>query len=88
MQARGVADGYALRLKHHNPAIHNRAQPAEATARACFDAVEQVRYEALGANGYNGIRANLGAALEQRIAAIRSPGPNVPIRCLCPRPWR
>jgi cobaltochelatase CobT len=68
MQARGVADGYALRLRHHNAAVHNRAQPAEATARACFDAVEQVRYEALGANGYSGIRANLGAALEQRIA--------------------
>jgi cobaltochelatase CobT len=68
MQARGVADGYALRIKHHNAALHNRAQPAEATARACFDAIEQVRYEALGANEYDGVRYNLGVALQQRIA--------------------
>ncbi|WP_374530295.1 cobaltochelatase subunit CobT, partial [Novosphingobium sp.] len=39
----------------------------EPTARACYDAVEQVRYEALGANAYAGVRANLDAAQLVRI---------------------
>ncbi|WP_068073110.1 cobaltochelatase subunit CobT [Novosphingobium lentum] len=67
-EARGVADSFALRLRHHNEALHNRAAPGEAVARACFDAVEQVRYEALGSKAYSGMRSNLDAALMQRIA--------------------
>jgi len=69
MEARGFADSYALRLKHHDEALHRKHAPAEATARACFDAVEAVRYEALGANFYAGMRDNLGAALDMRIAS-------------------
>ena len=68
-QARGVADGFALRLKHHNEALHARNAPAEPTARACYDAVETVRYEALGSDGYVGMRDNLDAALTARIAS-------------------
>ena len=67
-QARGVADGFALRLKHHNEVLHARHAPAEPTARACYDAVEAVRYEALGSTGFGGMRGNLSAALEARIA--------------------
>ena len=69
MQARGAADGFALRLRHHNAALHARHMPAEPVARACFDAVEQVRYEALGARDYAGVRGNLAAALEQQVAS-------------------
>ena len=68
-EARGAADGMALRLRHHNAALHQRHIPAEPVARACFDAVEQVRYEALGARDYDGMRTNLAAALERRVAA-------------------
>jgi cobaltochelatase CobT len=67
--ARGFADSYALRLRHHNEALHARHAPAEATARACYDAVETVRYEALGARDYAGMRGNLDAAVEQRTAS-------------------
>ena len=78
-EARGAADSMALRLRHHNPVLHARKMPAEPAARACYDAIEQVRFEALGANAYAGVRDNLGAALDQRIAAdpitrIASPG--------------
>ncbi|MBS3930245.1 MAG: cobaltochelatase subunit CobT [Sphingomonadales bacterium] len=66
MEARGFADSFALRLRHHNEALHARHAPAEPTARACFDAVEQVRYEALGAKGYAGMRHNLDAAQQVR----------------------
>lgn len=68
MEARGFADSFALRLRHHDDALHARHAPAEPVARACYDAVEQVRYEALGANAYAGVRANLDAAQVVRTA--------------------
>ncbi len=69
MEARGFADSFALKMRHHNEAIHARSAPAEPVARACFDAIEQVRYEALGANAYAGIRDNLDAATRLRLAS-------------------
>jgi len=66
-EARGVADSFALRLRHHNEALHRRAAPAEPVARACYDAIERVRYEAIGGRDYAGMRGNLNAATEQRI---------------------
>jgi len=64
--ARGFADSFALRLRHHNAALHNRRAPVEPAARAVYDAVETVRYEALGSKNYAGMRANLTAALDMR----------------------
>ena len=68
-QARGFADGFALRLKHHNEALHARGAPAEPTARACYDAIEAVRYEALGSDGFAGMRDNLDAATAVRVGS-------------------
>ena len=67
MEARGFADSFSLRLRHHNERLHARNAPSEPAARACYDAVELVRYEALGANNYAGMRDNLDAALNIRI---------------------
>jgi cobaltochelatase CobT len=67
-EARGFADSFALRLRHHDEGLHRRAMPAEPEARACYDAVERVRYEALGENNYAGMRGNLASATEQRTA--------------------
>ena len=69
MEARGFADSFALKLRHHNEALHGRHAPAEPMARACYDAVELVRYEALGAKDYAGIRENLDASLLMRTAS-------------------
>ncbi|MBA3053926.1 MAG: cobaltochelatase subunit CobT [Sphingomonadales bacterium] len=66
-QARGFADSFALRLKHHNEALHARHAPAEPSARACYDAAELVRYEALGSRDFAGMRGNLDAALNLRV---------------------
>jgi cobaltochelatase CobT len=66
-EARGAADAFALRLRHHDATLHNRHAPAEAVARAVFDAAEQARVEALGSVGMDGITANLTSALEQRM---------------------
>ncbi|MBM0170277.1 cobaltochelatase subunit CobT [Altererythrobacter sp. C41] len=68
-EARGFADSFALKLRHHNAALHARGAPSEPVARACYDMAEQVRYEALGANNFNGIRENLDAAVELRTAS-------------------
>ncbi|BEV01417.1 cobaltochelatase subunit CobT [Novosphingobium olei] len=68
-EARGFADSMALRLRLHNEAVHRAGAPAEPVARAAYDAIEQVRYEALGSEGYAGIRGNIGAATDVRVAS-------------------
>jgi cobaltochelatase CobT len=60
---RGQADALALRLAHHDDAEHARLRPAGADARAVFDAVEDMRVQALGANAMKGVSNNLTAAL-------------------------
>jgi cobaltochelatase CobT len=67
MEARGFADSFALKLRHHDDRLHMRHAPAEPAARACYDAVELVRYEALGSRRYAGMRDNLDAALMNRV---------------------
>lgn len=68
-EARGFADSFALKLRHHNVDLHSKNAPPEATARACYDEFERVRYEALGANNFGGIKANLESATELRVAS-------------------
>jgi cobaltochelatase CobT len=67
MEARGFADSFALKIRHHNDSLHAKNAPGEPTARAAYDAVEAVRYEALGSRAYAGMRANLDAANDVRI---------------------
>lgn len=66
-EARGFADGMALRLRHHNDAVHAANRPGDPTAGAVFDAIEAARVEALGAKAMAGVRANLAHALEMRM---------------------
>jgi cobaltochelatase CobT len=66
-EARGFADAAALRLRHHNPRLHQRYAPGDEVARAVFDAAEQARFEALGARGMAGVRANLARLAELRM---------------------
>ncbi|MFZ2029488.1 MAG: cobaltochelatase subunit CobT [Vitreimonas sp.] len=60
---RGQADGLALRLAHHDDAQHIKLRPQGIDARAVFDAVEDARVQALGANAMKGVAKNLTAAL-------------------------
>ena len=66
-EARGFADGYALKLRHHNAGLHARTAPADAVAKAVFDAVEQARVEGIGSRGMAGVRDNLNSALDMRL---------------------
>ena len=63
---RGNADAAALRLRHHDRDTHLRRMPAEESARAAFEALEQARVEALGARAMAGVASNLGAAMEEK----------------------
>ncbi len=63
---RGVGDSLALRLACHDPAVHRAHAPVGKDARAVYDAVEQARVEALGANRMSGVADNLSAMLEER----------------------
>ncbi|MGE3303764.1 MAG: cobaltochelatase subunit CobT [Hyphomonadaceae bacterium] len=63
---RGVADGLALRIAHHDAGAHAARRPAGAGARELFDAAEDMRCQALGANALQGVAANLTAALEEK----------------------
>jgi cobaltochelatase CobT len=66
-EARGFADGMALKLRHHDTALHARGRPGDPLAGAVFDAVEGARVEALGARAMAGVRANLTHALDMRM---------------------
>jgi cobaltochelatase CobT len=66
-EARGAADAVALRLRHHDSALHAAHAPMDVEARAVFDALETARVEALGARAMGGVRENLAHLTEARI---------------------
>ncbi|PZO91661.1 MAG: cobaltochelatase subunit CobT [Sphingomonas sanxanigenens] len=66
-EARGFADSFALRLRYHDAAMHVRGAPADAVARAVFDAAEQARIEAIGTKSMAGVAGNLDSALRLRM---------------------
>ncbi len=65
---RGQGDAIALKLACHNAKTHRKHLPQGETARAIFDAVEQARCEAVGANRMAGVAENLTAMLDDRYA--------------------
>ncbi|OSQ39478.1 cobaltochelatase subunit CobT [Thalassospira mesophila] len=58
---RGVADGWALKLRHHDAALHQKRMPESAEAQAVYEALETARYEAVGSRYFPGVRKNLRA---------------------------
>jgi cobaltochelatase CobT len=61
--ARGTADGFAMRRKHHNEAVHNRYLPPGPMARELFEAMEAARCEAVGAREMPGTLGNIDARI-------------------------
>ena len=60
---RGASDAIALRLRHHDDAVHNARMPARREARDVYDALEQARVETVGSHHMAGVAANLRARL-------------------------
>ncbi len=63
---RGAADGLALRFAHHDDTAHTTHRPSGSHARDLYDAVEEMRVQALGANALKGVSDNLAAALTDK----------------------
>jgi cobaltochelatase CobT len=63
---RGAADAAALRLRHHDAPLHARYLPRSTAARAAFEALEQARCEAIGAQERIGVASNLRALLDDK----------------------
>ncbi len=62
---RGAADSVALRLRHHDDAVHAARSPARREAREVYDALEQARVEVVGGTHMSGVAANLRARLAE-----------------------
>lgn len=62
---RGLADSYALRVRHHDETLHSRRTPSGLHARRLFDSIEQIRVEALGCRELAGVAKNINARLEE-----------------------
>lgn len=69
--SRGAGDAMALRLRHHQAAIHTRYRPPGSGAAEIFDALERARVEALGARAMPGVGKNLDAALAHELRGAR-----------------
>ncbi len=66
---RGAADSLALRIRHHDDAIHNARMPARREAKETYDALEQARVEIVGATHMAGVAHNLYARLSDECEA-------------------
>jgi cobaltochelatase CobT len=64
---RGLADQLALRVAHHDDGIHVKAKPRSPEGVLVYDALEQARIEAIGANALVGVRENLAAVWEHAV---------------------
>jgi len=62
---RGAADALALRLRHHDDAVHAARMPARREAKDVYDALEQARVEVVGARHMDGVAHNLRARLAE-----------------------
>src|SRR5471030_1182415 len=64
---RGLAYQMALRVSHHDDAVHARAKPKSLDGAQVYDALEQARIEAIGANALIGVKENLAAVWDQSV---------------------
>jgi cobaltochelatase CobT len=62
---RGAADALALRLRHHDDAVHAARMPARREAKDVYDALEQARVEVIGSRHMEGVAQNLRARLAE-----------------------
>jgi len=70
---RGHADALALNAACHDSKLHARLAPAASDARSIFEAVEQARVEAVGAQRMSGVADNLAAKMDARFEAAPAP---------------
>ena len=68
-EAARCVDSLALRLRHHDDAVHAARMPQRREARDAYDALEQARVETVGSHFMSGVSANLRAKLTEECEA-------------------
>ncbi len=66
---RGAADSLALRIRHHDDAVHAARMPGRREAKDVYDALEQARVEVVGSRHMAGVASNLRARLADECEA-------------------
>jgi len=61
---RGIGDQFALRTRHHDPALHARYTPNGGPAQEMFEWIEEARIASIGSLRMEGVAQNLDARLE------------------------
>lgn len=61
---RGIADAFALRIAHHDEALHQRLQPPAGMAQDMYESVEEARLAGIGARQLLGVAVNMDATLD------------------------
>ena len=62
--ARGTADAFAMRVRHHDAATHAKYAPAGPMARELYEAMETARCEAMGARDMPGTATNIDVKIK------------------------
>lgn len=65
-EIRGVGDSLSLKNIYHDPKLHQKLAPSGKISKAIFDALEEARFETLGARQMDGVRDNLAVYTESR----------------------
>ena len=68
--ARGTADAYAMRIRYHNEATHNRYAPQGEMARSLYESMETARCEAMGARAMPGTASNIDSKISNEAAKM------------------
>ena len=61
---RGIGDEFALRMRYHDPAIHQRNSPTGGVAEEMFRWIEDARIASIGSLRMEGVAQNLDAQLQ------------------------
>ena len=61
---RGMGDEFALKIRYHDEAVHQRRAPRAGPAQEMFQWIEDARVAAIGSLRMEGVAQNLDAALE------------------------
>ena len=74
---RGEADKIALKIKYHDPVLHNKYIPSSELSSQIFQLAEESRIEAVGSKNLPGIKKNLQNLVFEKFKEIILPVPGV-----------
>ena len=72
---RGESDKIALKIKHHDPVLHNKHLPSSELSSQIFKLAEDARIESVGSKNFFGIKKNLQSLVEEKFKETILPIP-------------